>query len=143
MKDISSLYALAEEQNIPILHFPLPENGSMSVQSADGRCWIGVDAEILDGGVRERVHLAHELGHCMTGSFYSPYTRIDSRRRHEYRADKFAVKTLISVQALDDAVAEGCTELWELAERFGVTEDYMRKAVCYYTHGNVAAELYF
>ena len=143
MKKLSSLYRLAEEQSVPIWRFDLPENGSVSVQGADGQCWIGVDAGILDGGMQERVHLAHELGHCLTGSFYSPYTRVDSRRRHEYRADKFAVKTLIPVEELDDAVAEGCTELWELAERFGVTEDYMRKAVCYYTHGNVAAELYF
>lgn len=143
MKDLLSLYLLAEQQHIPICRYPMPENGSMSVQCVDGGCFIGMDASVLDGGTSERVHLAHELGHCMTGSFYSPYTRIDSRRRHEYRADKYAVQTLIPVQALDDAVAGGCTELWALAEHFGVSEDFMRKAVCYYTHGNVAAELYF
>lgn len=143
MKDILSLYQLAQQQSIPVLRFPLPENGSMSVQCADGSCLIGMDKSVQDGGVQERVHLAHELGHCLTGSFYSPYTRIDSRRRHEYRAEKRAVQELVSVEALDDAVAEGCTELWELAERFGVTEEFMKKAVCYYTHGNVASELYF
>jgi len=50
---------------------------------------------------------------------------------------------LIPVDDLDDAVAQGCTEVWELAERFGVTEDFVRKAVCYYVHGNLATELYF
>ena len=30
-----------------------------------------------------------------------------------------------------------------LAEYFGVTEDFRRKAVCWYTYGNLAAELYF
>ena len=44
---------------------------------------------------------------------------------------------------LDDAIALGCTEVWELAERFQVTEDFIRKTVCWYVHGNVAAELYF
>ena len=43
----------------------------------------------------------------------------------------------------DQAVAEGCTELWELAERFDVTEEFVRKAVCLYVHGNLATELYF
>ena len=143
MKDLLSLYKIAEQQHIPVLPFPMEENGSMSVQCADGRCLIGMDARVLDGGKSERVHLAHELGHCMTGSFYSPYTRVDSRRRHEYRADKYAVQTLIPVQALDAAVADGCTELWALAEHFGVSEDFMKKAVCFYTHGNVASELYF
>ena len=44
---------------------------------------------------------------------------------------------------VDDAIADGCTELWELAERFGVTEDFIRKAVCCYVHGNLATDLYF
>lgn len=143
MKDILSLYQLAERQDIPVVRYPMPENGSMSIQTADGRCFIGLDGSTTDGGTCERVHLAHELGHCLTGSFYSPHTRVDSRKRHENRADKAAVELLVPVQALDNAVAAGLTELWELAECFGVTEDFMRKAVCYYTHGNVAAELYF
>ncbi len=29
------------------------------------------------------------------------------------------------------------------ADRFGVTEDFIRKAVCLYVHGNLATELYF
>ena len=89
------------------------------------------------------MHLSHELGHCVTGSFYNIYAAIDYRRRHENRADKWAISTLIPVDDLDDAVAQGCTEVWELAERFGVTEDFIRKAVCYYVHGNLATELYF
>ena len=44
------------------------------------------------------------------------------------------------MDALDDAVADGCTEVWE---RFQVTEEFVRKAVCWYVHGNMAAELYF
>lgn len=50
---------------------------------------------------------------------------------------------VIPVDDLDQAVAEGCTELWELAERFDVTEEFVRKAVCLYVHGNLATELYF
>ena len=48
----------------------------------------------------------------------------------------------LSAEELDDAVAEGCTELWSLAERFGVTEEFMRRAVCWYTYGNLAVEEY-
>ena len=40
-------------------------------------------------------------------------------------------------------MADGYTEVWELAELFGVTEQFMRKAICLYVHGNVAEELYF
>ena len=141
--NIPTLYALAAQQNIPVLPFPMAENGSMSVMTEAGNCYIGMDESVLDGGIRERVHLAHELGHCVTGSFYNMYAPVDHRRRHENRADKWAIRQLIPVEALDDAIAQGDTQLWELAERFGVTEDFVRKAVCYYVHGNMAAELYF
>ena len=140
---IQSLYNLADQQNIEVLTFPLPHNGSLSLMDGTGRCSIGMDESVQDGGALERVHLAHELGHCTTGSFYSIHTAVDTRQRHEYRADKWAVTTLIPADRLDDAIASGCTELWELAERFGVTEQFMRKAVSYHVHGNLAAELYF
>ena len=141
--EIRDLYDFAQQQNIEVIPFPLPENGSMSIMEEDGSCYIGMDASIRDGGREERVHLSHEIGHCVTGSFYNIYAAIDCRQRHENRADKWAVSHVISVDDLDEAVAEGCTEIWELAERFGVTEEFVRKAVCYYVHGNVATELYF
>ena len=141
--ELQGLYRFAAEQNIPVLPFPMPESGSMSVMTEDGRCFVGMDARVCDGGVLEKTHLSHELGHCATGSFYNIHAKIDSRQRHENRANKWAIQALIPVEDLDDAVAEGCHEIWELAERFGVTEDFMRKTLCYYVHGNVAAELYF
>lgn len=141
--EIRSLYDLARQQNIGVWDFPLPETGSMSVMTDSGACFIGMDETVKDGGVQERVHLSHELGHCITGSFYNIHAAIDCRQRHENRANKWAVQALIPVEELDDAIAEGCTEVWELAERFQVTEDFIRKAVCLYVHGNMAAELYF
>ena len=141
--DIPKLYALAEQENIAVWDFPLPNTGYMSVMDEQGRCFIGMDAGVLDGAAQERVHLGHELGHCVTGSFYNRYAAVDCRQRHENQANKWAVQGLIPVDDLDQAVAEGCTEIWELADRFGVTEDFVRKAVCYYVHGNLATELYF
>ena len=141
--EIQHLYDFAKQQNIGVFPFPLPETGSLSHMSDSGACYIGMDDSVLDGDVQERVHLGHELGHCVTGSFYNIHAAVDCRQRHENKADKWAVQTLIPVEELDDAIAEGCTEVWELAERFGVTEEFIRKTVCYYVHGNMAAELYF
>ena len=141
--EIGVLYDLARQENIAVLPFPMEENGSMSIMAEAGRCYIGMDPAVRDGGAQERVHLGHEMGHCLTGSFYNIYAAIDCRQRHENRADKWAIQALIPVDALDDAIADGCCEIWELADRFGVTEDFIRKALCLYVHGNVAAELYF
>ena len=141
--EIGVLYDLARQENIAVLPFPMEENGSMSIMAEDRRCYIGMDPAVRDGGAQERVHLGHEMGHCLTGSFYNIYAAIDCRQRYENRADKWAIQALIPVDALDDAIADGCCEIWELADRFGVTEDFIRKALCLYVHGNVAAELYF
>ena len=143
MRSVPDLYDYAEQQNIAVIRYPMKENGSMSLMLEDGCCFIGIDDSILDGGVQERVHMTHEIGHCVTGSFYNIYAAVDCRQRHENRADKWAVRHLISGEDLDEAIAQGCTEIWELAERFGVTQQFMRKAVCLYVHGNVATELYF
>lgn len=141
--DTRNLYDFAQQQNIEVLNVSLPQTESMSVMLENGRCFIGMDDSVRDGGVQERVHLSHELGHCVTGSFYNIHAAIDYRQRHENRANKWAIQALIPVEELDDAIAEGCTEVWELAERFQVTEEFIRRAVCLYVHGNVAAELYF
>lgn len=141
--EILALYDLAKQQNIEVIQYPMSINGSMSIMLEDGSCYIGIDKSVQDGGVQERVHLSHEIGHCATGSFYNIHAAIDHRQRHENRADKWAIQQLITVDDLDEAIAQGYTEIWELAEHFGVTEDFVKKAVCYYVHGNLAAELYF
>lgn len=143
MYPVPALYDLALQKNIEIMAYPMEENGSMSIMLDNGQCFIGIDESVLDGGVEERCHIGHELGHCLTGSFYNRYTQFDIRQRHENRADKWAIREMIPVEALDEAIADGCCEIWELADRFGVTEPFIKKAICLYVHGNVASELYF
>lgn len=141
MKSTQSLYRYAERKRIEIINYPLPETASMSIDVGNG--YIGMDYGRLETEADERVHLAHELGHCTTGAFYNRYAQLDIRQRHENRADKWAIRRLISSESLDNAVAAGHTELWDLAEYFCVTEEFMKKAVCLYVHGNIASEIYF
>ena len=139
---LSQLHRLAGKHGISVYRRPIPHCVSMSIPLGD-TCAIAMDPSVCDGSRLERTHLSHELGHCLTGSFYNAYSSHDLRRRHENRADKWAVQHLIPASALDQAIASGHTEMWELAEHFSVTEDFMRKAVCYHVHNNLATELYF
>ncbi len=143
MVDTLGLYRLAESSRIPVLPFHLPQTGSVSLDLPGRGCVVGLDEAVVSSERDKKVHLAHELGHCVTGSFYNRYAARDLRQKQENRADRWAIETLISPGELDDAVALGCTDLWMLAEHFGVTEGFMRKVVCWYTHGNLAADLYF
>lgn len=143
MKTLKEFYRIADQQNITVDLFPLGKREALSVMELTGECYIAIDPKKLTGEADERNKLAHELGHCCTGAFYNRYSGYDCRQRQENRADKWAIRQLIPADDLDDAIALGCTEIWELAEHFQVSEAFIRKAVCYHVHGNLATELYF
>jgi len=135
------LYAYAERRNIDVDWIPMRRATSLSVPLGDGYA-IALDPWKLGSLAQETVCLAHELGHCETGSFYNRFAKLDVRQRHENRADKWAIRRLVPEDDLDAAMADGCDTIPALADRFGVTEPFMRKAVCWYAHGNLAVEMY-
>ena len=131
MTDLQALYDLADAESIPVNEFPLPKNGSVSVRF-DGRCYIGIDRTQIENTADEAVHLAHELGHCMTGSFYNPYTILDERSRHEYRANQWAIRKLCPLEKVQAAYRAGCREVWEFAEYLNITCSFAEKVMAYY-----------
>lgn len=135
------LYAYAERRDIDIDWIPMRRATSLSVPLGDGYA-IALDPWKLGTLAQETVCLAHELGHCETGSFYNRFAKLDVRQRHENRADKWAIRRLVPEDDLDAAMADGCDTIPALADRFGVTEPFMAKAVCWYAHGNLAVEMY-
>ena len=137
-----NLYLEASASGIEVAWFSLAVEQSMAIQFEDTYA-IALDPSKIASRAEANTLLAHELGHCKTGSFYNPYAKLDIRERHEIRADKWAIHRLIPVYKFDLDVGGGYTTIWDLADYFGVTEDFMRKAVCWYTHGNLAADLYF
>ena len=128
----NELYDLAENNSIPVYSFNLPLTSSVSISDKDGNCAIGIDPFAIQTTSDERVFLAHELGHCITGSFYNRYSDFDIRAKHEHRADKWAIKKLVPEDELQNAFKQGIVEPWNLAEYFNVTEDFIIKAVNYY-----------
>ncbi|MDD3898742.1 MAG: ImmA/IrrE family metallo-endopeptidase [Syntrophomonadaceae bacterium] len=46
--------------------------------------------------------------------------------RAEYQARKWAALELMPLDMVKKALASGVSEVWELAEEFGVTEDVVR-----------------
>lgn len=131
------LYHYANAQRVSVDAFPLGKTEALSLQDADGDCFIAIDPFRVRSTADEKTKLGHELGHCMTGAFYSMDSPCNVRERCENRADKWEIQTLIDREALARAVADGHTEVWDLAELFGVTEDLMRKAICWYQKGRL------
>ena len=128
---MNDLFEAARDAGVTVEYTYIPLNKSVSVQDDEGD-FVLLDYSLIWGGAHERVHLGHELGHCYTGAFYDRSSSPVTRRRCEKLADKWAIKKLVPKGELDAAVRDGRTELWELAEHFNVTEDFMRKAVRWY-----------
>lgn len=137
------LYNYAEEKGIDVDWISMHRAESLSAELPDGSFCIAMDPWKLESISKETVALGHELGHCCTGSFYNRFAKRDVMQKHENRADKWAIERLVPLEDFDQAIADGYDNIPDLADYFNVTEDFMRKAVCFYIHGNLAAELYF
>lgn len=127
---LNDLYYIAETSNIDVDCMRLNHMQCVSLPIGDIDCII-IDPFQLKSVCDEKVKLAHEIGHCVTGSFYNEYSPLDIRAKHEHRADKWAIKELIPKDELKKA-CRFCANRYELAEHFGVTEDFMQKALDYY-----------
>ncbi len=143
MTDLLTLYQIADVEHIEVDCFELNKRESLSLMDEEGHRYIAVDPNKLCSVLDEKMKIAHELGHCITNSFYNQRATFDIRQKHENRADKWAIRQLVPKSAFFRALGNGYTEICQLAEYFNVTEDFMRKAYCYYMHGNLAVEAYF
>ena len=135
LTNLSDLYALAEADSIKVDCFSLDNCQSISIQDSNGNCYIGIDPMKLESSKEEKVKLAHELGHCVTGAFYNRYSSCDIRGKHEQTANRWAVKKLVAKTELVRLLKKGLAR-WELAEHFEVTEDFINLAIrMYFEYG--------
>lgn len=134
---MENLFQCAETYGITVEYRRLPDNLSVSVEIGDS-CFIGMDYSLLNSQANEKVCLAHELGHCVTGSFYNPYTKLDIRSKHEHRANRWAFEHVLPYDRLMAAVKMGFTEVWQLAELFELPEEFTARAITYYQEKHVS-----
>ena len=90
---------------------------------------IFINAELIETTAEETCVIAHECGHIETGTTHGIYSPLDLIERHEYRANKWAVKRLLPKSQLVDAITHGTHQRHELAELFNVTEDFISLAI--------------
>lgn len=130
------LYRYAERRGVAVYHRNIPVSKGIAIPDA-----VCLDDDLR--GPEERTVMAHDLGHVVTGSFYSLTDPAYIRQRMEHRADKWAIKKLVPRNKLKAAIRAGYSETWELAEYFGVTEELIRKAMWWYENGNLALDMVY
>lgn len=127
MTRLTDLYRKAEELDIQVIQCSMASLQALSTPDN----FIGIDPDKLEDR-EELVCLAHEMGHCATGSFYTSDTPLVDRTRLEQRADRWAIRQLVPLEELKDLLRRGVHRWDEAAEHFQVTEDFLRKAVAFY-----------
>ncbi|MCH5325309.1 MAG: ImmA/IrrE family metallo-endopeptidase [Eubacterium sp.] len=133
---MNRLLKIAQDNDIPIVDMRLRGKEEALSESCGGYCIIAIDRKKVRSLKDYKVKAAHELGHCITDSFYDAACPVIPRGRCERRAEKWAVRNTVSHRALNAALKDGMTAVWELSEHFGVTEEFMIKVLKYYNLWN-------
>lgn len=129
MNVLESLYQQAVNNGIAVLNFDLPANISAAAQVGD-KYYIGIDRARIETSYEEAEHLAHELGHCQTDSFYADGEK--QRIRSEKRAEEWAILRLVPRDRFRAACRRGCHEIWEFAEELNISYAFAEKVMNYY-----------
>lgn len=124
------LYRLAAEHHHEVVVCNLRENKAFSVEE-NGQCYIALSNHL--SGRDEKTNLAHELGHCEYGGFYNYYSPFSIRSKSEYKANKWAYIHIVPLTEISRAIRSGNSSIYELAEYFDVTEQFMTNAIQFYT----------
>lgn len=128
MTQLQRLYETADGLGLQICYFPMGR--AAAVSTPDG--FIGMDVDKLPDSAGELACLAHEMGHCLTGSFYTTDSDFCQRWRCEERANRWAIRRLVPLEELKQAIQAGITQPYELAEHFEVPEEFLRKSLQFY-----------
>lgn len=130
MQSVLDLYEYAQEHQIRVDELDTGI-GSFCIKRSQYAA-IVMDSSEQRTEAETKADLAHELGHCETGSFYNIHSKLELRGKLERRADVWAIRQLVSEDELHQAVMEGNYEIWQLADYFDLPEPFMRKVVAYY-----------
>ncbi|MFV0552900.1 MAG: ImmA/IrrE family metallo-endopeptidase [Anaerorhabdus sp.] len=127
------LLKYADDNNYSVFFNKTNITKSLSVEINNALC-INVDESKIENEAEKRVCLAHELGHCISGTLYTINHSNLYRGSAEYRADYRAAKLVIPINQLKECIVNGITEKYEIAEYFNITEEFVERV--YYIYKN-------
>lgn len=141
MDALDNMYQQLAAAGVPVIDCPFTfsngETRSATLHLNSGPWGIFIDRSRCETRAEETVAIYHESGHFATGTTHEVSSPSDLIAKHEYKANKWAIRKMIPQANLEAAVSAGYTEVWELAELFGVTEDFMAAAMCWYQYGRM------
>ena len=132
--ELKKLYGIAEKENIDIINFKMKNKAIIGC--INDSYTIGLNYSIITHSSEEKTILAEELGHYYCNALYNSDFSNEEISKKEFRATKWAFKTLVPYKKMLQLYKEGYKYTYEFAEELGVTEDLIKKAYNYYSEGN-------
>ena len=133
MKQLLSLYSELQKAGVRFYTWDMNCSDAVTIEM-DGQYNVFMDFDQIRTLAEEKVNVAHEGGHALTGATHKVRSPVDLIERHEYKANKWAIKKLLPKDELWAAIRHGYTEPWQLADYFNVTEPFICQAIQYYDH---------
>ncbi len=131
MDKLQKLYDIAEQHDIGVYYYDVGEAEAATIKTGPTYA-IALNPRYNRTNRSELEHLSHELGHVETGTLHKVGATEEEILRGEYRCTAWVVKYLVPIDELKEVIAHGYTEVWELAEYFGVSEECILDAVKIY-----------
>jgi uncharacterized protein (DUF433 family) len=123
------LESLAESENIQVIDAPLPYVKAAMLR---GSGQIVIDQKKINSSIENAEKLAHELGHYFTDAYYTPLCPLQTKGRCEGKAASWAIREMLPVEKIREALAVGLRNYWEFADEFDLSEAFVKKALEYY-----------
>lgn len=115
---------MATHENLIIEERPMKSDGLYS----DGCIWLNENMS----SARKACVLAEELGHYYTTVGNILDQNHTNNRKQELTARKWAYEKLVPIENINFALADGHTEIWDMAEYLDVDEEFLRDALIHY-----------
>ena len=132
--ELNKLYEIAEKEDIKIYNWHI-EDCYGCYLNIDKINVIALNYNELGTYIDEKIVLAEELGHYYYDATYTlESTNKVLISKQEYKAKKWSYYTLVPYKSLQSAIIKGFRTLWDLANYFNVTYEYMQNCIDFYTN---------
>ena len=118
---LEQLYEIAQSKGIEIDNVEM--KALRAVAFPEG--WIAIDRGKFKSDTEYKCILAHEIGHCQTGSFYNIHTHVREKELRERQANRSAAEMLVPLGELRKAMTRGISFNRILARMFDVTLEFI------------------
>lgn len=121
-----------EDNGINIFPFGISDVKAVTIE-VDNRYGIFVNHNEISNTDEEFCVLAHEYGHCKSGTTHKLNSSFSLICQHEYRADRQSIIDLLPVSKIQEAIQNGSQTLYEIADFVDMPEVFVSKAIQHYT----------